>query len=196
MPRTRAMSVIVIILLAASCGGESGGAVSATTMGSTPATEGTSTSAPSSGMGLSGRAVVTVGDQTWEFSLEGLTATCIYFAGHTIAGVGFTTTPDGERETFQNRTAVALSFDLPVPGGAGEAEIEPAIIVTDNIGDVEWRAGGVGLLPGIPSGSSQVDDWQVGDGTATATATFLEWNAASTGGELIVRTGTLEASCG
>lgn len=194
---------LVIVLVMAACGGDSGdeGADEPTTPTQAQTTQApanddgaddTTTTAPaasgSEGSGPS-TATVTIGDQTYEFSTEGaLVAQCLT----DLFGI--------------------FSVQLPAAGGAdGSVRIVALLEGTDpdvvgevnaievDTGDDDWIADeadtvilGSDLLE---PGDSQVDSVEVDGSTVRGTATFVRGNSLFTGEPEIV-TGTFEATCG
>ena len=146
-----------------------------------PPTEATSAPAPeSSGIG-DNTAIVTIGDQQFEFDVSpGSIQRCDpNFFG---AFWALATQQEG-----------GLELLLP-PEGDPNFEDPPTMKVRDDATDSEWIADPSTLLPGVQAGQSQIDTFTVDGNRATGTATLVEQNGAYAG-TIEPVTGTFEVLC-
>jgi hypothetical protein len=180
-----AVPALLAAAFAFACGGDddSNDQPSGGGNGSTP------TQAASSGNGDTGggsgnvaakTAVVTIGEERYEFTLN---RDCRSLFG-VLVGVG---------ESTDGRDIVV---NLQVPPEGGIDGTDPAIRVDDGAKDLDWRAGGdvIGEMAGVSEGDSQVDGYQNDGKRASGTATFLELYAVI-GGKVEPVKGTFEFAC-
>lgn len=197
MTRWATMGFVLAFGLAA-CGGS--GSEAPATQGATsppdataPPAEATAppdaTSAPGADpdVGPLNVAVVTIGDERFEFS----DVQCSIFAPRYIQAGNFGGDPE-------------VSIVLPPEGWESEGDTYSPPSVRVKIGDdatgQRWIAGddGTPVLTPIPGGASQVDSYTVPDGrpvTATGTATFIDAVAHNNGGDAPSVTGSFDVSC-
>lgn len=194
----RGISVAVVIaLLATACGGgsDSGGETSdptdtrvLETTGSTatndePATTPApaDTAAPSeSAGGDESYAIVTIGDETYEFAPTGfLTERCDpdFFGGYWVL--------------FTTGIVLLLEGENWEEQGVDQT---PNLQITPEGTDLEFIADPETTLPGVQPGQSQIDSFQFEGGSASGTATFVE-SSAVYAGNIEPVTGTFETFC-
>jgi hypothetical protein len=132
-------------------------------------------------------AVVTIGDERYEFT----DVQCSIFAPRYIQAGNFGGDPE-------------VSIVLPPDGWESEGDTYSPPSVRVSIGDggtgQTWLAGddGLPLLAPIPEGSSQIDSYTVPDGRpvkATGTATFIDVVAHNNGADAPSVSGSFEVSC-
>lgn len=188
----------VVCLLVASCGGSDSDsetvdptdtAVSETVAAESepdPA-EATTTAAPADTAappeptgGDESYAIVTIGDETYEFAPTGaITERCDpdFFGGYWVLfSTGIVLLLEGERWEEQG------------------VDQTPNLQVTIEGSDLEYVADPDTNLPGVEPGQSQIDSFEFEGGAASGTATFVEANAAY-GGTVEPVTGTFETYC-
>ena len=188
---------VVIAMVAAACGGSDDGAETsdptdtrvletsgATTSGdaaptTTPAPADTAAPTEPAG-GDESYAIVTIGDETYEFAPTGfLTERCDpdFFGGYWVLfTTGIVLLLEGERWEEQG------------------VDQTPNLQITPEGTDLEYIADPETTLPGVQPGQSQIDSFQFADGSASGTATFVEANAVYAGTVEPV-TGTFETYC-
>jgi len=138
--------------------------------------------------GVLNTAVVTIGDQRYEFS----DVQCSIFAPRYIQAGNFGADPE-------------VQIVLPPEGWESQADTfsPPSVQVTigdEFSGGQIWLAGDNGspTITPIAAGSSQIDSYVVPDGrpvTATGTATFIDLAAHRLGEDAPSVSGTFEVSC-
>ena len=195
----RAVLIATVIgLLTASCGGSDSGAETSdptdTRVSETVAAESepdlaeaTTTAPPAdtaapveSTGGDESYAIVTIGDETYEFAPTGeITERCDpdFFGGYWVLfSTGIVLLLEGERWEEQG------------------VDQTPNLHITIEESDLEYVADPDTSLPGVEPGQSQIDSFEFEGGAASGTATFVEANAAS-GGTVEPITGTFETYC-
>jgi hypothetical protein len=125
-------------------------------------------------------AVVTIGEERYEFTLN---RDCRALFG-TLVGVG---------ESSDGRDAV-VNIQIPPEGGIDG--VEPSIRVDDKGKNLDWRAGGdvISEMAGVSESDSQVDDYKNDGKAASGAATFLDLYAVLKG-EVKPVQGTFEFAC-
>lgn len=180
-------AILGTVLVFGACGGDEDspatptvGAESGTTP-SQPTTSGDNQPSESDNAG-DRRAVVTVGDERYEFELS---TQCLVMFGN-LAGIG---------RSVDGRDIV---INIGVPPEDWETSDEdwdpPSIRIDDRENDIDWRAGGEVATEMIPTGMSQVDDFTIDGSSASGTATFVDLYAAMRGEPEAVQ-GTFEFNC-
>jgi hypothetical protein len=207
--------IVGMVLLIAACGGESGDETPDTDAADTPDTTAagsadttaapqvedapaaTTTTAPPAAEGeeSTGGDVstgsATVAGETYEFldtGFPGLQCEPSSFGVAFIAGL--------QSAEENNGVIGSITVGIPFPGQEETAGILPAVIVSD--GETEWIADPEHAeLNGIPTGSSQVDSYEIDGNTISGTATFYEESSSFTGNEadLVVEQGSFEVTC-
>jgi hypothetical protein len=131
-------------------------------------------------------AVVTIGDDRYEFS----DVQCSIFAPRYIQAGNFGGDPE-------------VSIVLPPEGWESDDRFDPPsvrVTIGDDVGGQQWVAGddgSVAITP-IPEGSSRIDSYAVPDGRpvkATGTATFIDLVAHNNGQPAPPVSGSFEVSC-
>ena len=191
-------SLVLALLLAfaVACGGDDGdsddsagqsggGAASPTEAPS--GGEGAPTQAPSDSGGGSGgavapgRAVVTVGDETFEFDMS---LSCLTLFG-AVGGSG--------------RSADGSDISLDITIAPPEID-DSSIRIDDDREDrpVTWEADATLMetVTGVQPGQSQVDDFAIDGGTASGTATFIDSFAILAGESPAPVQGSFAINCG
>jgi len=190
-------ALVSAALVLTACGGDDDGAAAGSNSdnGGTTPTEATSANGDGNGDDGNGdggggsggaaenRAVVTVGDEVYEFDLTDL---CLAMFGN-LAGSG--PSVDGRD----------ITINIEVPPEDWETSDEdwspPSIRIDDGENDLDWRAGDEIVTGMVEPGMSQVDSF-TNDGTrASGTATFIELYAVMTGDDPDPVQGTFEFAC-
>ncbi len=144
-------------------------------------------SPPSSGL-AENTAVVTIGDERYEFDV---TPTAVQRCDPNFFGAFWVLGKDADNNSVEM---------LIPPEGDPNFEESPSVSVGDKVRDIEWRADPDHEMAGVDPGESQVDSSTV-DGThLTGTATFVDLNATyafqgGVGDEPEPVTGTFEVLC-
>ncbi len=142
---------------------------------------------PSSGL-AENTAVVTIGDQRYEFDV---TPTAVYRCDPDFFGAFWALGTDADNNSVEL---------LIPPEGDPNFEDAPYVNVGDQVLDLEWVANADHEMAGVDPGGSQVDSSTV-DGThVTGTATFVDLNATyafqgGVGDKPESVTGTFEVLC-
>lgn len=180
-----AVPVLLAAAFAFACGGDddSNGQPSGGGNGSAPtqaANGGTGATAGGSGNAEAKTAVVTIGEERYEFTLN---RGCRSLFG-VLVGAG--TSTDGRD--------IVVNLQIPPEGGIDGTA--PSIKVDDGAKDLDWRAGGdiIGEMAGVSAGDSQVDGYQNDGKRASGSATFLDFYAVMRG-EIEPVQGTFEFAC-
>lgn len=125
-------------------------------------------------------AIVTIGDETYEFEPTGfMTERCDpdFFGGYWVLfTTGVVLLLEGERWEEQG------------------VDQTPNLQITPEGTDLEYIADPETTLPGVQPGQSQIDSFEFEGGSASGTATFVEANAVYAGTVAPV-TGTFETFC-
>lgn len=189
---------LALVLGLAGCGGsaatESASGQEPSAAASEPAAPAASDTGPTEAAGgdigdnVLNTAVVTIGDDRYEFT----DVECSIFTERYIQAGNFGGDPE-------------VSIVLPPEGWESQGDTFGPPSVTVTIGDefaggavlVAGDAGQVMINP-IPDGQSQIDSYVVPDGRpvhATGTATFIDTTAINFGREAVPMTGTFEVTC-
>lgn len=138
-------------------------------------------------------ASVVVGDKVYDFLID-LPNQCgdnqgVLFGTFAVDAMG-----NGMQGGDANR-AVALNFSVPPSDWQERGLQPPQIAVDDATTGQRWQAGGVESA-GIDSADSSVISWELVDGVASGSATFIDLNAHFAGQETEPMGGTFDITCG
>jgi hypothetical protein len=182
----RFTEVLSAVLLVVACGGDDDGdgADGAGAGGGTTA-DGGEAGGSDGDAGSGNSAVVTIGGETFEVPPDELNG-CnsldqLIFGSFAVDDSGAVTQAGGPD------AAVQVNFGIPVPEWEEEGLQPPNVIVDDNRGGTRWIAS-------EESGSGSVDSWELTDGRATGSATFVVQDLG-TGTESGTESGTFELVC-
>ena len=89
---------------------------------------------------------------------------------------------------------VSLSFVVTGPDWEAQELQEPQIGIDDTEQGIRWQAGEVATT-GVAPGQSQLDEWTLGEGQASGTATFIDLTDVLAGGEAEPVAGSFDISC-
>ncbi len=142
----------VFVITAAACGGSTSegtgtsdeprpAATSPDSPAADPAeTTTTAQEAPPADGPAQGRAMVTIGDASFAFTMTGLGSLCIALMGTTSMGAGTLADADGNEIQHEGARAATFGYTLYADGAAG-ADPPPTIEVNDNVTGSHWVAG-------------------------------------------------------
>lgn len=182
MPARKLRLVAVAALLLAACGG--GAADQGGSVDTSDTTKTTQSGEQASGDDSDNYALVTIGEDAIEIPPDPLNVCTnrdnLIFGSFALGADGAIVQAGG------TEVVVQVNFGIPVPDWEAEDLQPPNITVDDREAGTRWIAS-------VDSGSGSVDNWELTDGRAIGTATFVVQD--QTGAEAGTETGTFEVVC-
>jgi hypothetical protein len=181
------------LLLAASLVAACGGGDTNSGSDGQPGSDTSSTTGPPGGAsgpdasGPANYAVVTVGDVVYEFPADPLNA-CNNLGN--VIGASYATGADGGPvQAGGPDVAVQLNFIVPEVDWEAQGLQAPSITLDDYGRGVRWQAGGFDDIEGV------FETWEMSDGRAQGTVTFIDYIVHSAGGTTEPIPGSFEILC-
>ncbi|MFO7549264.1 MAG: hypothetical protein R6X29_10415 [Acidimicrobiia bacterium] len=192
MGRTLVALLLAAAFVAGCGGGEADPAPGGDAGNDTTSTTGASNSgdgAGSSGTGPANFAVVTVGDVVYEFPADPVNG-CNNLGN--VIGASYAIGADGS-PVEAGGPEVAVQFNFIVPEVDWEAQgLQAPSLTLDDYGNgvfVRWQAGGFDDIEGV------FEVWELSNGRAQGTVTFIDYNAHTAGEETEPVPGSFEILC-